>query len=80
VDTDPNWIRIHWVPESGYRFAIRIRIQKGKKLPAKYADAGCSLLRAEACSCSLDVLYGGLGIIAIFDIKKKYKKFPAVFF
>jgi hypothetical protein len=25
-------------------------------------DAGCSLLRAEGFSCSLGVLYGGLGI------------------
>jgi hypothetical protein len=42
----------------------------GQKLPTKkkklrkilFLSAGCSLLRAEGFSCSLDVLYGGLGI------------------
>jgi hypothetical protein len=35
--------------------------------------AGCSLLRAEGCSCSLVVLYGDLGVskIAIFVQKNK---------
>jgi hypothetical protein len=36
-----------------------------------FLSTGCSLLRAEGFSCSLGVLYGGLGIstvyIAIFD-------------
>jgi hypothetical protein len=27
-----------------------------------FGSAGCSLLRAEGFSCSLDILYGGLGI------------------
>jgi hypothetical protein len=38
-------------------------------------------LRAEGFSCSLDVLYGGLGItkIAIFDQKKIFKKFQLFF-
>ncbi len=35
-------------------------------------SAGCSLLRAAGFSCSLDVLFGGLGIrkIVVFDTKK----------
>jgi hypothetical protein len=38
-------------------------------------------LRAEGFSCSLDVPYGGLGIIKLqFLIKKKIKKISAVFF
>ncbi len=57
VDPDPY---LHWS-----------RIQEGKKLPTKIGKvnkfnfflwAGCSILRAESFSCSLDVLYGGLGI------------------
>ncbi len=42
-------------------------------------SAGCSLLRAEGFSCILNVLYGSLGI-AIFDQKKKEKKFQVYFF
>jgi hypothetical protein len=46
-----------------------------------FGSAGCSLLRAEAFSCSLGVLYGGLGISKLeFLIKKTKIKFPAVFF
>jgi hypothetical protein len=40
---------------SGSRRAKMIHKHKKK-------SAGCSLLRAEGFSCSLDVLYGGLGI------------------
>jgi hypothetical protein len=37
--------------------------------------AGCSLLRAEGFSCSLNVLYIGLGISNMqISIKKRYKK------
>ncbi len=44
-------------------------------------SAGCSLLRAESFSCSLGVLYGGLGISKLqFLIKKIKIKFPAVNF
>ncbi len=44
-----------------------IRIQEGKKKPQKLKKvkkyhAECPLLRAEGFFCSLDVLYGGLGI------------------
>ena len=39
----------------------------------------CSLLRAEGLSCSLGVLYGGLGICKLqFLIKKIEIKFPAI--
>jgi hypothetical protein len=85
MDPDPSiqgfgsgsaWIRINlscW---------IRIRIQiadpdpGGQKLPQKIEkrtefSSGCSLLRAEGFSCSLGVLYGGLGISKLqFLIKK----------
>jgi hypothetical protein len=35
-----------------------------------FGSAGCSLLRAEGFSCSLGVLYGGLGISELQLIKK----------
>jgi hypothetical protein len=37
--------------------------------------AGCSLLRAEDFSCSLDVLYKGLGISKLQFIIKQYQFF-----
>ncbi len=40
-----------------------------------YLSTGCSLLRAEGFSCSLGVLYGGLGISKKLEIK-----FPAINF
>ena len=64
-----------------------IRIQEGKNDPQKYKKSrifmflstGCSLLRAEGFSCSLGVLYGGLGISKLqFLIKKIEIKFPAI--
>jgi hypothetical protein len=46
-----------------------------------YLSTGCSLLRAEGFSCSLGVLYGGLGISKLqFLIKKIEIKFPAINF
>jgi hypothetical protein len=46
-----------------------------------FLSAGCALLRAEGFSCSLGVLYGGLGISKWqFLIKKIKNKFPAVNF
>ncbi len=36
-------------------------------------SAGCSLLRAEGFSCSLDVLYGGLGISKLQSLIKNIK-------
>ncbi len=41
---------------------IRIRIRNPDPDPGGQKCAGCSLLRAEGFFCSLDVLYGGLGI------------------
>ncbi len=71
----------------GSGFAIRIRIQEAKNYPEKkwinfiYWSAGCSLLRAEGFSCSLDVLYEGLGISKLqFLIKKRKKQIFPVFF
>jgi hypothetical protein len=46
-----------------------------------FLSTGCSLLRAEGFSCSLGVLYGGLGISKLqFLIKKIEIKFPAINF
>jgi hypothetical protein len=46
-----------------------------------FLSTGCSLLRAEGFSCSLGVLYGGLGIIKLqFLIKKIEIKVPAIKF
>ncbi len=46
-----------------------------------FLSTGCSLLRAEGFSCSLGVLYGGLGIgKLLFLIKKIEIKFPAINF
>jgi hypothetical protein len=44
-----------------------------------FLSTGCSLLRAEGFSCSLGVLYGGLGLSKLqFLIKKIEIKFPAI--
>jgi hypothetical protein len=44
-------------------------------------STGCSLLRAESFSCSLSVLYGGLGISKLQFLTKKIEiKFPAINF
>ena len=46
-----------------------------------YLSTGCSLFRAEGFSCSLGVLYGGLGISKLqFLIKKIEIKVPAKIF
>jgi hypothetical protein len=69
-------------------FTIRIRIQEGKKGPEKYKtvksfmflSAGCSLLRAEGLSSSLDVLYVGLVISTLQVVdQKRYFFLSAVF-
>jgi hypothetical protein len=52
---------------------IRFRIQEGKKTHKNvrklrsfmFRNAGCSLLRGESFCCTLDVFYGGLGIIQL---------------
>jgi hypothetical protein len=38
------------------------KIEKKLKKNVMFCSAGCSLWRAEGFSCSLNVLYGGLGI------------------
>ncbi len=46
-----------------------------------FLSTGCSLLRAEGFSCSLGVLYGGLGLSKLqFLIKKIEIKYPAINF
>jgi hypothetical protein len=71
---DPNAIRsVYLDPDSGS--GNRIRIQEDKNCPQKYKKVvlsnGCSLLRADGFSCSLEVIYGGLGISKFqFFIKK----------
>jgi hypothetical protein len=46
-----------------------------------FLNTGCFLLRAEGFSCSLGVLYGGLGIRKLqFLIKKIELKYPAKIF
>jgi hypothetical protein len=64
---------------------IRIRIQEGKNEKNRkksrifmFLSTGCSLLRAEGFSCSLGVLYEGLGISKFkFLIKKIETKFSS---
>ncbi len=46
-----------------------------RKIKLHFWGAGCSLLRAEGFSCSLDVLYGGLGISKCNFWPKKIEKF-----
>jgi len=64
------WIRIRTesrfnaVPGSGSGSGKAKIIQKNRKQFIHFIvwSAGCSLLRPESFSCSLDVLYGGIGI------------------
>jgi hypothetical protein len=49
-------------------------IEKRKKISC-FVTAGCSFLRAEGFSCSLCVLYGGLGITILQFLSKKYPNF-----
>ncbi len=81
--------RFNQVSGSGSGFGIRNRIQEGKNYKQKqkklrifmFWSDGCSLLRVEGFFCSLDVLYGGLGISKKQFLKKKINKyFSAVYF
>ncbi len=49
-------------------------IEKSKEFSC-FVTAGCSFLRAEGFSCSLCVLYGGLGITKLQFFIKKISKF-----
>ncbi len=78
--SDQDWIRIQsvqWIrirtPGSGSRRAKITHINRKKKI--MFYSAGCSLFWAECFSCSLDVLYGGLGISKLHD-QKNIKFFP----
>ncbi len=81
------WIRIRigsgfdGVPGSGSGLAIQIQEGKNEKfINYVFCSAGCSLLRAEGFSRSLDVLYEGIGIRKLqILIKKDITKFSAVF-
>ncbi len=84
ADPDPHSI---WSAGSGSALGIRIRIQEGQNYPQKWKkfmfwSARCSLLRDdEDFCCSLDVLYGGLGISKLqFLIKKIFFLFSCKFF
>ncbi len=60
------WIWIQWSPWIRIRIWIRNGPEKWKQLiNFIFWNTRCSLLRAEGFSCSLDVLYGGLGIIKL---------------
>jgi hypothetical protein len=59
---------------SGSAYKLRIRIQEGKNDPKKLKKGeNFYLLRAEGFSCSLGVLYGGLGISKLQFLIKKIK-------
>ena len=77
-----------WIPVN-LSCWIRIRIQEEKNGPKNrkksrifmFLSTGCSLLRADSFSCSLGILYGGLGISKLqFLIKKIEIKFPSINF
>ncbi len=79
-DPDLHGSALIWVAGSAYAFKLRIRIRRAKmtKKYKKYRifmfwSAGCFLLRAEGFSCSLGVLYGGLGISKLQFLIKKIK-------
>ncbi len=83
-----SWSGFNGVPGSGSGLSIRCRIQEGTKTHKKrkkliiyiFWSAVCSLLRAEDFSCSLYVLYGGLGISKLQFFNQKRYIFLAVFF
>ncbi len=66
---------------SGSRRAKMTHKNSKKSRILMFLSTGCSLLRAEGFSCSLGILYGGLGISKLqFLIKKIEIKFPAIHF
>ncbi len=80
---DPHASALIWVAGSGSgsRRAKMTHKNRKKYRIFMFWSAGCSLFRTEGFSCSLGVLYGGLGISKLqFLIKKIKIKFPAVNF
>jgi hypothetical protein len=74
LDPDP-----HSNCGSGYRRAKMTHKKRKKSRIFMFLSTGCSLLRAEGFSCSLGVLYEGLGISKFkFFINKIEIKFPAI--
>jgi hypothetical protein len=66
---------------SGSRRAKMAHKNRKKFRIFMFLSTGCSLLRTEGFSCSLGVLYGGLGISELkFLIRKIGIKFPAINF
>ncbi len=66
---------------SGSRRATMTHKNRKKSRIFIFLSTGCSLLKAEGFSCSLGVLYGGLGISKLqFLIKKIEIKFPSINF
>ena len=86
ADPDPHGFTFIGVASSGSAFNLWIRIQEGKNDPQKKSkECSCfevlDVLRAEGFSCSLGILYEGLGISKLqFFIKNIKQKFPAVNF
>ncbi len=80
-DPDPHGSALIWVAGSGSRRAKMTHKNRIKSRIFMFLSTGCSHLRAESFSCSLGVLYGGLGISKLqFLIKKIEIKFPALNF
>jgi len=61
-----------WIAGSGSRRA-KMTHKNSKSRIFMFLSTGCSLLRAESFSCSLGVLYGGLGISKLHFWSRKYK-------
>jgi hypothetical protein len=77
-----GWIRIRIQipdPDSGVQKMTHKNRKKSRIF--MFLSTGCSLLTAEGFSCSLGVLYGGLGISKLQILIMKIEiKFPAINF
>ncbi len=79
-DPDPHGSALIWVAGSRTRAKMTHKNRK-KSWIFMFLSTGCSLLMAEGFSCSLGVLYGGLGISKLqFLIIKIEINFPAIHF
>ncbi len=79
-DLDPHGFALIWVTGYGSgsrRAKITYKYRKKLIIIFMFWSAGCSFLRAEGFSCSLCVLYGGLGItkLQLLYLSKKYQIF-----